>query len=124
LAALVTRTPKPSNDDVGGTVDLRTLWRSQALAVGIDPDDEIATVGRPRAVDISERAASRLSERLVGVEGLTAQESVFERRDLIRVLAEPGVVQLEGVGRGGEQLQTTRELLDVEAALLEMPPPA
>jgi hypothetical protein len=141
LAALATRAPKPSNDAIGDAVDLRSLWRSQALAVGIDPDADVATVGRPRAVVISDDAASGLTERLVSAEGLTAQESVFERRDLIRaiaesmpdgahldalegvadrVLAEPGVVELDGMGRGGEGLQTTRELLEVEAALLEV----
>jgi conjugative relaxase-like TrwC/TraI family protein len=141
LAALATRTPKPRNDAIGDAVDLRSLWRNQALAVGIDPDADIATKGRPRAVLISEDAASGLTERLVSAEGLTAQESFFERRDLIRaiaesmpdgahldalegladrVLAEPGVVELHGIGRGGEGLQTTRELLEIEAALLEL----
>ena len=82
-----------------------------------------------------------MTERLVSAEGLTAQDSVFERRDLIRaiaesmpdgahldalegvadrVLAQPGVIALDGRGRGGEGLQTTRELLDVEASLLEI----
>ena len=141
VAALATRTPKPTGDAIGDAVDLRSLWRGQALAVGIDPDVDFATRGRPRAVLISEDVASGLTERLISAEGLTAQESVFERRDLIRaiaesmpdgahldalegladrVLAEPGVVELDGMGRGGEQLQTTRELLDVEAALLEI----
>ena len=145
LAALATRAPKPSNDAIGDAVDLRSLWRSQALAVGIDPDADVATVGRPRAVVISEDAASRLTERLIGVEGLTAQESVFERRDLMRaiaesmpdgahldalesvadrVLADPGVVELDGRGRGGEWPQTTRELLEVEATSSRSPWPA
>jgi conjugative relaxase-like TrwC/TraI family protein len=141
LAALATRTPKPSTDGIGAVVDLRSHWRGQALAVGIDPDAGVSTAGRPRSVVLSEDEASGLTERLVGAEGLTARESVFERRDLVRaiaesmpdgayldalesvadrVLAEPGVVELDGVGSGGEQLQTTRELLDVEAALLEV----
>ncbi len=141
LAALATRAPKPSNDAIGDAVDLRSLWRNQALAVGIDPDADIATVGRPRAVVISDNAATGLTERLVSAEGLTAQDSVFERRDLIRVIAEsmpdgahldalegvadrvlvePSVVTLDGMGRGGEGLQTTRELLEVETALLEV----
>jgi hypothetical protein len=141
LAALATRTPKPSDDGTGTAVDLRSLWRGQALAVGIDPDADVATLGRPRAVLISEDVAGGLTERLVSAEGLTAQESVFERRDLVqaiaesmpegahldaledmadRVLAEPGVVELDGRGRGGEGLHTTRELLDVEATLLEV----
>ena len=141
LAALATRTPKPSNDGLGTAVDLRSLWRSQALAAGIDAHADIATLGRPRSVAISEGSASSLSERLVSAEGLTIQESTFERRDLIRaiaesmpdgahldalegvadrVLAEPGIVDLDGMGRGGEQLKTTQDLLDVEAALLEV----
>jgi conjugative relaxase-like TrwC/TraI family protein len=141
LAALATRSPKPSNDAIGTSPDLRSLWRDQALAVGIDPHADVATLRRPRAVVISEDVASGMTERLVGPEGLTEQESVFERRDLIRAIAEslpegahleaveaqadrvlaaPGVVDLDGLGRGGEQLQTTRELLDVEAVLLEV----
>ena len=87
--------------------------------MGIDPDADVATVGRPRAVVISEDVARGLTERLVSAEGLTAQESLFERRDLIRaiaesmpdgahldalegvavrVLAEPGVVDARGQG--------------------------
>jgi conjugative relaxase-like TrwC/TraI family protein len=141
LAALATRAPKPSNDAIGDAVDLRALWRGQALAVGIDPDADVATVGRPRAVVISAAAANGLIARLVSAEGLTAQESVFERRDLVRAIAEsmpdgahldaledmadrvlaaPGMVELDGRGRGGEGLQTTRELLEVEASLLEV----
>ena len=57
LAALATRTPKPSHDGAGKALDLRSLWRSQALTVGIDPDADVATVGRPRAVVISEDVA-------------------------------------------------------------------
>jgi hypothetical protein len=141
LAALSTRTTKRNDDGMGSAVDLRSLWRSQVLAMGIDPEADIATPGRPRAVVISEDVARGLTERLVSAEGLTAQESVFEGRDLIRaiaesmrdgahldaleavadrVLADPRVVALGGMGRGGEGLQTTRELLEVEAALLEV----
>jgi conjugative relaxase-like TrwC/TraI family protein len=61
LAARATRAPKPSNDAIGNAVDLRSLWRNQVLAVGIDPDADVAIVGRPRAVAISADAASGLS---------------------------------------------------------------
>ncbi len=81
----------------------------------------------------------RLGRDIVNPEGITAHESVFERRDVVRavaerlpegaalpeiealadrVLASAEVVELSVLGRGGERLCTTRELLDVETQLL------
>ena len=68
LAALATRTPKPSDDGTGTAVDLRSLWRGQALAVGIDPDADVATLGRPRAV-LHIRGCGRRLDRAVGHRG-------------------------------------------------------
>jgi hypothetical protein len=58
-------------------------------------------MGSPRAVLISEDAAGELSQRLIGAEGPTAQDSVFERRDLIRAIAEsmPDGAHLEALER-------------------------
>ena len=81
-----------------------------------------------------------LVAHLVGEEGLTAQASVFERRDAVRAAAElladgatvaeveavadlvvdtGGVVELASVGRGAEPRHTTAELLSVEARAIE-----
>jgi Ti-type conjugative transfer relaxase TraA len=141
LAALATREPK--SHAVGqeqGSVALRDRWRQQAVELGADMDSLFADLGRPRQVTMPSAVVDQMATALVGVEGLTAQESVFERRDVVRavaetfgqgahlddveravdrVLAESEVVPLEASGRGGESLHTTKELLHVEAELLE-----
>jgi Ti-type conjugative transfer relaxase TraA len=93
-----------------------------------------------RQVTISSLSEARLTDALIGSKGLTAQESAFERRDIVRAIAErlddgayladierladhvrqaPGIVKLPSEGRGGETLQTTEELLEVERILME-----
>ena len=77
---------------------------------------------------------------LLGPDGLTASESAFERRDIVRAVAErmkagasfseiesitdrvlgsAQIVTLGTVGRGGETRSTTAELLAIEQELLE-----
>ena len=94
----------------------------------------------PRRVTLLDETAGQIAGELLSPEGLTVQESTFERRDVVRAIAErlsegaaledierladqvlrdAGVVELGIPGRGGEYLATTTELLELEAALLE-----
>jgi hypothetical protein len=141
LAALATREPKahdrgPSLDGI----DLRQRWRDRALELGVDPGTRLYEPGTPRRVILRTEIADRITGDLLSPEGLTARESTFERRDVVRaitehlsdgasledierladrVLRDAGVVELGAPGRGGERLVTTTELLELEAVLLE-----
>lgn len=142
VAALATRAPKEpgAGIDPAACLTLRDRWRQRAADLGLAlPDlarlraERAHCVGPPAAVD-------DLVTELTSPSGLTASESTFERRDVVRavaermangaspveveriadaVLAAPEVTPLARVGRGGELLHTTAELLDVERALLD-----
>ncbi|HEX3946148.1 MAG TPA: MobF family relaxase, partial [Acidimicrobiales bacterium] len=146
-AALVTRDPKvrPELAPGAGPSDLRARWQAEVAALG----PEILGLADPTLADLlgqhhrlprTETAAEQLVAELTGPDGLTAGDSTFERRDVVRavaaalpdggttdevaalvgqVLASPEVVFLPGVGRGGERRHSTTELLAVEAAVLD-----
>jgi conjugative relaxase-like TrwC/TraI family protein len=141
LATLATRPAKPRFDpDL--TPDCESLadsWRRQANEIGIEADDLRFVIGPPRRVHITVEVADSLRLELLGPRGLTAEASTFERRDVVRavaetgrdgatakeidawadrVLAERGVVVLGADGPGGGPWHTTRELLEIEARLL------
>jgi Ti-type conjugative transfer relaxase TraA len=140
LAALATRSPKSLVlEPDGNALHLRDQWRQQATDLGFDPADLFNNLGPARAVEISETLSARLERNLTAPGGLTEKESTFERRDVVRaiaenlpegshldqidglaerVLARTDVVPLPGRGKGGEHLQTTTELLGVEGELL------
>ncbi len=142
-AALVTRSPKDLALVSGP--GLRERWLARAAALGLE-------VGRPgrgalehllgaeRWAPPSGAEVEGLLGRLVGSEGLTASSSTFERRDVVRAVAEgltrgatvrdveviaeralvvPDVVTLPSVGRGAEARHTTHELLALERSLLD-----
>jgi conjugative relaxase-like TrwC/TraI family protein len=141
LAALATREPKSAPDvALDGAPDLRQRWRARSIALGVDPDRALCEWGRPREVTLAPATAERIARDILNPEGITTHESVFERRDVMRAVAErlpegaaladiegladwllvsPEVVELSALGRGGEPLCTTTELLAVEAQLLE-----
>jgi Ti-type conjugative transfer relaxase TraA len=141
LAALATREPKARHNDISlDGVDLRERWRARALELGVDPDTRLYERGTSRRVTLRPEIADRIAGELLSPEGLTAQQSTFERRDVVRAIAEhlsegaaledierladqilrdAAVVELAVQGRGGEILVTTAELLELEAALLE-----
>lgn len=141
LAALVTRAPKVrGHDPDSDALNLRDRWRLLAAEYGVEPDGLVPDRGRPRRVTLGRSDTRELAATLLGPKGLTAQDSTFERRDVVRAIAEslvdgasldaiesaadftlrrPEAVALERQGRGGEALQTTRELLAVEAHLVE-----
>jgi Ti-type conjugative transfer relaxase TraA len=140
LAALATRSAKSlAGEPDGNAIHLRDYWRQQATELGFDPADLFNNLGPARAVELSDTLSDQLERNLIAPWGLTEKESTFERRDVVRVIAEnlpeggyldqidgladrvlarADVVPLPSRGRGGERLQTTTELLGVEAELL------
>ena len=139
LAALETRQPKDlakSEDTIG----LRERWRSECLELGFGPAELNVVFSRPpRSHEITEKLAGEIRKALFGWTGLTKDVSVFERRDLVRGIAErlanggrlyqiehfaeyllgdPEVVRLDRVARSGEEFLTTKGMLEVEAKLL------
>ena len=140
VATIATREPKravplPGPDDLAGT------WRARAAAHGFDLSF-LDVLGRePRRVAFAHEAAAALVASLLGPDGLTASESAFERRDVVReiaagcpdgaplavidrlaemVMSSPLVVELPTTGNGGEPRQTTADLLATERELLAL----
>jgi hypothetical protein len=142
LAALATRAPKGSKGDrEDEPLDLRTQWRARAEELDVDVVHLFAQMGSlHRLGDADHRSPRDLVDEILGPEGLTAQDSTFERRDVVRAVAErmpdgayledierlvevalsrPEAVSLERPGRGGETLHSTTELLSVERDLIQ-----
>jgi conjugative relaxase-like TrwC/TraI family protein len=146
VAALITRSAKePRPDESVPGQSLRERWLEQARSLGlIGPLIDMGlldhVIGRERWHAPTERELHELGLHAVGSEGLTAHSSAFERRDVVRMLAEgvprgapvadvealadlvlerPEVVVLPSVGSGGEPRRTTLELLETECALLD-----
>jgi Ti-type conjugative transfer relaxase TraA len=141
LATLATRPAKPTRGPGDGldTESLTDSWRRRARTLGVGPEDLRHALGPARAVRVGEDRAEALATNLLGPQGLTAQASTFERRDVVRgvagglvdgapaavidvladrVLASEDAVTLEAMGRGGGRLHTTAELLGIETRLL------
>jgi conjugative relaxase-like TrwC/TraI family protein len=142
-AALVTRSPKDLAAVSGP--GLRERWLARAAALGLEaPRPERGVLdhllGVERWVPPSATEVRGVLARLVGPEGLTASSSTFERRDVVRGVAEqlprgatvrdveaiaervlvvPDVVTLPSLGRGAEVRHTTHELLALERLLLD-----
>jgi len=131
IAALDTR---PHKQPAIPRHDQRHEWRQRARDAGLDHRDlERDVLHRGPVPPLSAADHEREARRLLGPDGLTAQSSTFDRRDVIRALAEhartgeraaslearadallasPDVVLLQD-GRA-----TTCELLELEAHLL------
>jgi Ti-type conjugative transfer relaxase TraA len=146
VAALITRSAKESllHDPVPGQ-GLRERWLERTRNLGlagtlIDVGLLDHVVGRQHWTSPTPRELEELQNFAVGPEGLTAHSSAFERRDVVRALAEGmprgapvadidvladivlsrrEVVALPSVGPGAELRHTTFELLDTEHSLLE-----
>jgi conjugative relaxase-like TrwC/TraI family protein len=117
-------------------------WRSEARALGIDPDRLVRQVsGRAREQDqkVSNLAVKRAFNHLAGPEGLTASASTFARQDVVvalggelatiaagelqaltdRFLAERAVAVIDDRAEPGtERRWSTPDLLGVERALV------
>ncbi len=148
-AALVTRGAKEALEPHDSATGLRERWMARVVDLGLaehtsglrrgaEALGQLLGTEQWRAPDPAE--IEGLADRLLGPEGLTQALSAFERRDIVRAVAEgcprganvrliedvaeralarAEVVALPSVGRGGELRHTTRELLGVERQLLE-----
>ncbi len=132
IATLQTRRAKEQQPDLEA---IQAEWRTRALANGLDPDRLDDVLGRARAVGLGEPERRAAVEGMLGPDGLTANASTFDRRDLIRawceahpqgatlaevqffsaqmITNEPALVALSG------ERWTTRELLACEQAVLD-----
>ena len=141
VAALATRSPKLALAAGATTHEgLRARWRARAAELGVTDATLVRLMGRHVRAPLTDDLRRRLVDRLVGESGLTAAESAFERRDVVRAVAEllrdgatgtemeaiadlvlagPGVVGLPSSGRGGERRHTTEGLLAVERDAVE-----
>ena len=89
LAALATREPKAQRKDISlDSAGLRERWRARAIELGVDPDARLYEQGTPRRVTLRPETAGQIAGELLSPEGLTVQESTFERRDVVRAIAE------------------------------------
>jgi conjugative relaxase-like TrwC/TraI family protein len=148
-AALITRGAKEplALDTPSGYLPHHGLferWQAQVAELGFSGAELTAVLDGLRGgiarLPLGTEGLESLLDHLVGPEGLTASDSTFERRDVVRAVAEAlaggasvaevegvaemvfrrrEVVALSSVGQGGEVRHTTTELLDVEAHLIE-----
>jgi conjugative relaxase-like TrwC/TraI family protein len=85
MAALDTRRAKDYS------VDSQTLtdgWARRAAQLGLEPADLLACLSRAQAHTLDEQQAEQVQDRLAGPDGLTAHQSSFTRRDVIRAWCE------------------------------------
>jgi conjugative relaxase-like TrwC/TraI family protein len=96
LAALETRQAKDTTIDVGS---MRQVWESKAAEIGFDPASLAEVLDRvPRSFPVSVPGSvpvsvptpgqDQVAEQLLGPNGLTARASTFDRRDVLRAIAE------------------------------------
>ncbi len=83
LATLDTRAAKAETDEV----TMRTVWDAKACDLGLDPADLIGLCAPGTVTGIADTAIEELFARLAGPDGLTAQASTFDRRDLLQGIA-------------------------------------
>lgn len=138
LVALETRPKKASGQDLPAA-GLHQHWRERAGDLGFDAHTLHSVLVQPRLAYEAPDLGRELAVKILGANGLTAQQSVFERRDLVRAVAEAlpegatvavierqaerilggaEIVHLGVDGAGGEALLTTTELLSIEQQLL------
>ena len=139
VAALETRPAKASASEPAlSPVTLQDRWRAQATELGVEPAALRDVLGQCR-IPHQEVGQLLTTEHVLGPDGLTAQRSTFERRDVVRTVADAmaegaavaaveavadrligrqDVIRLEALGFGGGPLHTTAEMLAVEEGLL------
>ena len=82
IAVLDTRTRKDLNVDLNAS---RIDWQQAAADHGIDTSTSINRLtGKARATGLTERQREQIEETLLGSDGLTAQTSTFDRRDVLQ----------------------------------------
>ena len=82
-AALETRRPKLDLD----FESLHARWLEQTAALGYDPQQLYAVLGHAAPLALTEQHASLIDEHLASAQGLTAQASSFDRKDVARAMA-------------------------------------
>ncbi len=114
IATLDTRTPKDLTADLTAC---RTDWQQAAAEHGIDADAITHLTDQSGPSTINDRRRQQIEAALLGADGLTAQRSTFDRRDVLqawcnrlragapiaeievladRALASPAVVEVGG----------------------------
>jgi conjugative relaxase-like TrwC/TraI family protein len=81
IAALDTRAPKDLTVDLNAC---RTDWRQAAAEHGIDADTLAQLTGKARPGPPTDRQRQQIDGALLGPDGLTAQRSTFDRRDVLQ----------------------------------------
>ncbi|MGH9014108.1 MAG: MobF family relaxase, partial [Acidimicrobiia bacterium] len=85
VATLATRRPK--DEHVDGAM-LTADWRLRAAVLGFDPRSLGTLLHQDRIVPLSPRNRATIFAVLSGPDGLTAQASSFDRRDVLRALCD------------------------------------
>jgi conjugative relaxase-like TrwC/TraI family protein len=105
-----------TRDAKGGLVldDLPTQWRARAAELGFDPGrlDALVGPGRPTGLRLADHEAE-----LLGPAGLTAHASSFDRRAVLRELAERA-----GQGASVGELERAADSFLVRPELVELSP--
>jgi Ti-type conjugative transfer relaxase TraA len=136
IATLETRKAKDLGHEGPG---LRERWLQQGMEIGFGREEAEAVLGLPGRRELTLEDAEQVRKELLGRDGLTAERAAFERRDVVRAVAQSlpdgarlheiegfaewftsdeEVIALERESRAGERLLTTREMLRLEASVL------
>ena len=125
LAALETRQAKDTSLDVAS---MRQVWEAKAAEIGFDPASLAEVLDRvPRSfpesfpvsvpgsvpVSVPIPGQDRVAEQLLGPEGLTARASTFDRRDVLRGIAErmPAGATVAQIEAMADELLTNPEVI-------------
>ena len=106
-ATLHTRPSKPSVADVVG---LRERWAAEAAEHGWGPRDTRGLLGRTEVKPVD---PGSLADRLLASTGLTHRKSTFDRRDVLRGIAEslPTGAPLQLIEEHADRLVATNEVV-------------
>ena len=136
VATLATRPAKAEPVDADRQ---REQWRARAAAVGLDADRPAELGAEPGPQSVPTGSPDELAARLAGPHGLTEHRSSFDRRDVIRAVAEaagagdtpdrlaahadrllehPGFTPTGTSSRHAGPLYSTVELIRIEKELL------
>lgn len=80
IAALDTRQRKQLDP---GSIELRVRWSERAAEIGFDPADLRDAIGRTEPTTVTAGEQRAVEDRLLGVHGLTAHDSTFDRNAVL-----------------------------------------
>lgn len=116
LASSIARTTRQAKDEAAFE-DRETTWKQAAARLGVDLTAIVEGLLRQEPVHDAEQAEQLLAERLAGLPAhLTAQRSVFERKDLIAAVA----TALVGTGLPASRISAEIDQLIEQAAVIEI----